>query len=149
MILRSNAPRSRSALRLAAVAVTALTGYACSGGGEQAGQPCETTADCYPDIDPAKLQGEVQCLDKVTGGYCTHLCETDDDCCAVAGECRGGHPQVCAPFESAGQKMCFLSCEAKDLGDLDEATFCQENAGADFGCRSTGGGNENRKICSP
>lgn len=135
--------------RAAAVAFTALAAYACGGTAEQAGQPCTTADDCYPDIDPSTIQGTVQCLDKVPGGYCTHLCTTDADCCAVSGECPGNHPEVCAPFESTGMMMCFLSCEASDLGGLDEASYCSQYAGADFGCRSTGGGSQNRKICSP
>lgn len=122
---------------------------ACGGDEEQAGQACEVADDCYPDLDVADLKGEVQCLDKVAGGYCTHLCTTDADCCAVTGECKGGHPQVCAPFESTGLMMCFLSCEKDALGGEDEATFCQSFANDGFGCRSTGGGSENRKVCTP
>lgn len=122
---------------------------ACGGPGEQAGQPCAAPSECYPDIDQADLQGEVLCLDKVAGGYCTHLCETDADCCAVDGECKTGHPQVCSPFESTGQKMCFLSCEKDVIGDQEETAYCVEFANAAFGCRSSGGGTENRKVCVP
>jgi hypothetical protein len=130
------------------VAVT-LAAYACGGTSEQAGQPCTQASECYPTLDPAKIKGDIQCLDKVPGGYCTHLCTSDADCCAVSGECPGGHAEVCAPFESTGQMMCFLSCEAQDLGGVDEATYCTQYAGEAFGCRSTGGGAKNRKICSP
>lgn len=122
---------------------------ACGGPVENAGHPCTDVSECYPDIDPADLSGEVQCLDKVTGGYCTHLCETDDDCCAVDGECDTGHPQVCAPFESTGKKMCFLSCEKDIIGSYEETAYCTEFANSAFGCRSTGGGAENRKVCVP
>lgn len=41
------------------------------------------------------------------------------------------------------------SCEAADIGDHDESTFCQEEAHPAFGCRSTGGGSANRKVCVP
>jgi hypothetical protein len=127
-----------------------VAGYACGGGpDEQAGQPCKMPSDCYPDIDSTKIKGAIQCLDRVPGGYCTHLCETDADCCAVQGECRGNHPQLCAPFESTGMKMCFLSCEKAVIGSEEEGAYCQEFAGDVFGCRSTGGGTENRKVCSP
>lgn len=135
-------------LAMSFIAFAALV-QACGGPAEQAGDPCVVAADCYPEIDPADLQGEVLCLDKVPGGYCTHLCETDADCCAVEGECKSGHPQVCSPFESTGQKMCFLSCEADVIGDDEEAAYCHEFANAAFGCRSSGGGSENRKVCVP
>jgi hypothetical protein len=116
---------------------------------ENAGQPCEAPADCYVDVDPAELSGAIECLDRVEGGYCTHLCEVDEDCCAVPGECLAGYPQVCAPFENSTEKRCFLSCEADVIGELEESEYCRENAFSDFSCRSTGGGSENRKICSP
>ncbi|MFO7566858.1 MAG: hypothetical protein R6X02_29715 [Enhygromyxa sp.] len=117
---------------------------------EYVGQPCETPADCYPNLDdPSVLAGEVECLDKVDGGYCTHLCESDDDCCAVEGECVAGYPQVCAPFENQPDKRCFLSCEDGDLDGLAPDEYCRTYAHPSFGCRSTGGGAENRKVCVP
>ncbi len=128
-------------------------------GVEQVGQACKAPVDCFPGIDSGTLKGEVQCLDRVTNGYCTHLCQSDGDCCAVPGECKTGFKQVCAPFESTGKKMCFLSCEDSDLhggpdagadaGTLEATLYCQAYASADFGCRSTGGGKENRKVCLP
>jgi hypothetical protein len=83
-----------------------------------AGAACELPDDCYADVDHAEIAGEVQCLDRVPGGYCTHTCTTDEDCCAVEGECDG-RPQVCAPFESTGTMMCFLSCEGVEEADDD------------------------------
>lgn len=143
--------RGRPALvnRVLAVTAVAVAAYACGGTSEQAGQPCAQASECYPTIDPAKIKGAIQCLDRVPGGYCTHLCTTDADCCAVQGECIGNHPQVCAPFESTGMMMCFLSCEGSDLGGVEEGAYCAQYAGDAFGCRSTGGGSKNRKICSP
>jgi hypothetical protein len=113
--------------------------------------------DCYPGLDHDELAGAVLCLDRVRDGYCTHLCQTDADCCAAEGECDTELKQVCAPFESTGQRMCFLSCEGRDLraaggtsgGELDEQEFCQREASADFICRSSGGGAANRKVCVP
>jgi hypothetical protein len=134
---------------------------------ENTGQTCKAPADCYPGLDAGTLQGEVQCLDRVTGGYCTHLCKTDSDCCAVPGECRGNLKQVCSPFESTGQMMCFLSCEEEDIeaapkpdagsadagsadaGPLDDSLFCTTYASSAFRCRSSGGGSRNRKVCVP
>lgn len=119
---------------------------------EQTSQTCKLAADCYPKIDAETLRGEAFCLDKVTNGYCTHLCESDSDCCAVSGECSTGHPQVCAPFESTGMKQCFLSCEANVVSDAkltDSTAYCTKYANEDFGCRSTGGGSQNRKVCMP
>lgn len=128
---------------------------------ENTGKSCAGPVDCYPGIDAGALQGEVQCLDRVTGGYCTHLCKTDADCCAVPGECDTNLRQVCAPFESTGLMMCFLSCEEEDVekapdagvvadgGELDDTIFCQTYASSSFKCRSSGGGSKNRKVCVP
>jgi hypothetical protein len=128
---------------------------------ENTGQTCQNVADCYPRIEAGSLSGEAQCLDRVPGGYCTHLCKTDADCCAVPGECKLGLKQVCSPFESTGQMMCFLSCEEEDVrnapdggvgpdgGDLDDTTYCTTYASTGFNCRSSGGGNKNRKVCVP
>jgi hypothetical protein len=124
-------------------------GNSGQGATDGAGGSCEVAGDCYPDVDHATLAGEVMCMDQVEGGYCTHFCESDDQCCAVDGECETDFPQVCAPFENSTDKRCFLSCEDADVGDQDPDEFCQINAHADFGCRSTGGGSMNRKVCMP
>jgi hypothetical protein len=139
-----------------------ITGFPSGGAANSAGfggasdasgtQSCQVPADCYPGIDQTTLKGTVQCLDRVPGGYCTHLCQSDQDCCAVQGECRTGRPQVCAPFESTGQMFCFLSCEGNVVsaaGYQDANLFCQGNANVAFTCRSTGGGAANRNVCSP
>lgn len=133
-----------------------VLGTSCSDGDpgdssspDQAGEACVAPDECYPDVEPGALLGDPICLDRVEGGYCTHLCQTDADCCAVEGECRSEFPQVCAPFENTGMMMCFLSCEAADIGDADEGAFCQEQVHPAFGCRSTGGGATNRKVCVP
>ena len=134
-------------------------------GYENAGQECAAPGDCYPDIDHADLAGAVQCMDRVENGYCTHNCGTDSDCCAVDGECDTDLAQVCAPFESTNQYYCLLSCEDADVaagqrlaanddytpppGSDDATEFCRRWAGIEFGCRSTGGGRDNRKVCMP
>jgi len=95
------------------------------------GHHCQVATDCYPGIDPASLEGEPVCLDRVPEGYCTHHCTQDLDCCAVTGECPDGLPQVCAPFESSGEMNCFLSCETDDVtsaGFTDSTAFCQAKA---------------------
>ena len=111
------------------------------------GTTCESAAECYPDVNPDEIIGQVVCLDSVAGGYCTHHCGEDTDCCAAAGECPNAaeHPVLCAPFESMSGKYCFLSCE----GVEDEETYCATYAHEDFVCRSTGGGTENKKVCVP
>lgn len=122
------------------------------GSPDQVGSVCEVPDDCYPEIDHADLHGEVLCLDRVREGYCTHVCVEDTDCCAVEGECLTDFPQVCSPFESAEGKMCFLSCEGDVVdasGAPDEQSFCHDNVSSDFICRSSGGGSENRKVCTP
>jgi hypothetical protein len=122
---------------------------------EQTGRSCTSPGQCYSGIDAGALRGAVVCLDRVPGGYCTHECESDGDCCAVPGECITGFKQVCAPFESAGKKMCFLSCEesdianAPDVGPVEPVVYCERYATSGFRCRSTGGGSENRKACVP
>ena len=116
-------------------------------GASGAGSACDVPSDCYPDADLDEIQGDVMCLDRVPGGYCTHTCATDADCCAAQGECDG-RPQLCAPFESTGVMMCFLSCEAADVGQEDPEGYCDAYASPEFSCRSTGGGAQNRKICA-
>ena len=135
--------RSIAPLLFALALVTACNGPDTN---DNVGAACESPNECFPEVeDRDALVGEIVCLGDVPGGYCTHLCETDDDCCAVEGECLTDFPQVCAPFQSTGMKMCFLSCE----GIADDEHFCQEEAHPSFGCRSTGGGSENRKVCVP
>ena len=130
---------------LVALATTVAFGCDDGGGGENTGLSCTAATECFRGIDPADIQGTIVCMDRVPGGYCTHNCITDADCCAATNECRTGFPQVCAPFESTGQDFCFLSCE----GVADEGPYCQANAGPAFNCRSTGGGTTNRKVCVP
>lgn len=122
-----------------------------TGGGspDNVGSVCKTAADCFPKIDAAALLGAPICLDKTDEGYCTHACDADTDCCAVEGECKTGLSQVCSPFSSSPGKMCFLSCEKADIGGADPDQYCRDNVSADFGCRSSGGGNQNRKVCFP
>lgn len=122
------------------------------GPAEQTGQTCTTASQCFPDVAPGALQGDAVCVNKVPNGYCTHTCESDVDCCAVPGECRTTFPQACSPFESTGDKYCFLSCEDSDLqnaGYTDATAFCHAYANAGFTCKSSGGGAQNRKICVP
>ena len=123
----------------------------------ETGSFCETADECFPDVAEGELLGEAICLDRVDDGYCTHECTVDEDCCAVEGECTLDARQVCSPFESTGTMMCFLSCEGSDLAAAedwddppeDESDYCQKGAGADFICRSSGGGAANRKVCVP
>lgn len=140
---------------------------------EYTGSACKVATDCYRDLQMSSsadagdggdasstaLKGDPVCIDKVTDGYCTHKCQTDADCCAVPGECRTGLKQVCASFENSPDKYCFLSCEDADIASATDAgasdagsdgdQYCQKNANPEFGCRSTGGGTENRKVCFP
>lgn len=152
-----------AALPLAALTflVAAMAGCTSGSGSsavEQAGSSCANAAACYPNVDrdagtdAGALRGTVLCLDRVPGGYCTHTCTTDSDCCAVPGECKTGFPQVCSPFESTGQKMCFLSCESAVVAGADGGdgtSYCASNANSAFSCRSSGGGSQNRKVCVP
>lgn len=131
-------------------ALGAVLGFACAisacgdDDGDGVGSSCSKAAQCYTTIR-GQLQGAALCLDRVQGGYCTHECTTDADCCAVPGECPNQRAQVCAPFESTGQRLCFLSCEGQADGDA----YCGRYAHVGFGCRSSGGGAQNRKVCVP
>jgi hypothetical protein len=123
---------------------------------EQTGSSCTAPSQCYPGVaDAGALKGAVVCLDRVPGGYCTHECTSDADCCAVPGECKTGFKQVCSPFESTGKQYCFLSCESDDIkaatdgGTTDSTLYCQTYANKALGCRSSGGGSANRKVCVP
>jgi hypothetical protein len=172
MTLRSL--RSRSAASLLLAWCTLATASACgddddatgpgAGTAGSGGRPpgtgsaCDSPDDCYQGLEAGKPTGEVQCLDRVEGGYCTHLCTRDEDCCAVPGECQGELRQVCAPFESLGAMLCFLSCEEADLkplpgfdagSDVDPEAWCKHAASTEFICRSTGGGSDNEKVCVP
>lgn len=117
------------------------------------GQTCASANQCYPGIDAGVLLGGgAVCMADFTNGYCTHLCNTDADCCAVPGECPSGRIEVCGPFESTNAMYCFLSCEDADVtaaGMNDSTAYCQNYANRDFICRSTGGGSQNRKVCVP
>lgn len=116
------------------------------------GHACSTASQCYPGVTQGELVGEAVCLDRVEGGYCTHECTDDSECCAAEGECVGAHAEVCAPFESMPGMHCFLSCEDEDWtnsGEPDGEAYCQRYASAFFHCRSTGGGSDNRKVCLP
>ncbi|MEQ1502017.1 MAG: hypothetical protein ABMB14_07285 [Myxococcota bacterium] len=95
--------------------------------------PCDAAADC-----PAPDGVEAECLDGAEGGFCTWSCTVDEDCVFD----QGDWPLVCAPFESEGGDHCFPSCEG---ADEDAPDACPPG----FGCRSTGGGSDNRKICYP
>lgn len=122
-----------------------------TGGGspDNVGSVCKVAGDCFPGVEAGALKGEAICLDRTDEGYCTHMCQDDSDCCAVEGECKTSLKQVCAPFESTAGKKCFLSCENADIGGADANQYCRDNVHPDFGCRSTGGGNQNRKVCFP
>jgi hypothetical protein len=120
--------------------------------GENTGRSCTAADQCYPNVEGDLQGGVAVCLAEVPGGYCTHHCSSDADCCAVPGECGTSHPQVCSPFQATGLTLCFLSCEARDVqaaGVSDGNTYCQRFAHSSFNCRSTGGGAANRQVCVP
>lgn len=131
-----------------ACALSLLVGFSalgCNGHHDSGvGASCSAAEQCFVGL-AREVEGAAQCLDRIEGGYCTHECDTDADCCAVAGECPSGREEVCAPFESTGMRLCFLSCEGRADGDA----YCGQYAHLGFGCRSTGGGAKNRKVCVP
>src|SRR5262249_4738977 len=139
-------------LTLMVVAVVGCAG--CGDSKEQAGSACTMASQCYPLVpNPSTIHGMVVCLTQYQGGYCTHTCAADTDCCAINGECRTGFKQVCSPFENQPTTYCFLSCEAADIaaapngGVTDPNAFCQRFGGPSMSCRSTGGGSANPHFC--
>jgi hypothetical protein len=134
----------------AGVGLSAFIVFACGGTSETGtGSSCTSAPDCYQGV--TGLKGVVSCLTQVPNGYCTHACSSDSDCCSAANECSDAHahPEVCAPLENNGATNCFLSCENSVLMGMDGDTYCQQFANPAFGCRSTGGGSANRKVCLP
>jgi hypothetical protein len=129
---------------------------ACSSSGSGGGGPstntgltCTSANQCYSGLDAGALKGSLVCL-PLQGGYCSHTCTVDADCCAVPGECAAGIKEICSPLESNPQTYCVLSCETADMpAGSDANVFCQNNANPNFNCRSTGGGAKNRKFCGP
>ena len=97
--------------------------------------PCDVADDC-----PTHQGVVTQCLDgDGEDGFCTWSCTVDADC---AFDEVDDWPRVCAPLESEEGQHWFPSCEG--AGD-DEPDACPRG----FGCRSTGGGSDKRKICFP
>lgn len=98
---------------------------------------CTSKSDLYAACDEARDcsvpdDAEPACLDKSDEGLCTWECSVDADCATDELDL------VCASFESDEGLFCFPSCEH------DEAD-CPPR----MGCRSTGGGSSNRKVCFP
>jgi hypothetical protein len=123
----------------------------CKDNDTHVGKPCTAAGECYPGVDAGALSGPVTCLTKYPGGYCTHTCTTDADCCKIAGECKTNFKEVCASFENQPVMYCFLSCDSADIAASGSSTtnadtFCQENVASGTTCRATGGGNP-RKFC--
>lgn len=111
-----------------------MTITGCGGPGFYA--PCEEPAHCE-DVIPEGATAE--CVEAEGGGFCSWQCSADPDC---DGDLDDDWDFICAPFESNPQQYCFPACNE----DTDDATAeCPEG----YGCRSTGGGSENRKICFP
>jgi hypothetical protein len=127
---------------------------ACGGNSpENTGSSCAAASECYPGVDATTLHGTATCLTQYTGGYCTHVCSADADCCAVTGECKTGFKEVCSPFENQPTQYCFLSCDPADIaaapngGVTNPDEYCAKFAGPSLTCRSTGGGAANRRFC--
>lgn len=137
-----------SALVVVLLAASIGVGFACGSPAPATGQGCMVVEDCYPGVDPALLPG-VDCVEKFPGGFCTHTCEVDEDCCAVEGECADGLVYVCSPYENDKTKRCFLGCGAEVLGDVDGAAHCSNYVSPAYVCSSSGGGPENREVCRP
>lgn len=97
--------------------------------GDDLYETCETADDCEVPSDDV----EATCLPKSDEGYCTWTCTADADCDDDDDETD----LVCASFEDEEGSWCFPPCDADGA--------CPDG----FGCRSTGGGSENEKVCFP
>jgi len=105
-------------------------------GGRGFYEACEQPEHCE-DVVPEGATAE--CVEKTDGGFCSWSCDTDPDC---DGDLDDEWTFVCAPFESTPGMYCFPACAE----DEDEDTAdCPDG----YGCRSSGGGSDNRKICFP
>src|SRR5687767_14442479 len=103
-----------------------------AGCGQKFYSPCEAADECE---DFAPEDADAECVEKSGGGFCSWKCVDDTEC---DGDQDDDHDFVCASFESNPAMYCFPSCEDDD-GDCP----------GDYTCRSTGGGDENRKVCFP
>ena len=98
---------------------------AASCGDDDLYPPCESASDC--DVPDGK---NAVCVPKSAEGFCSWTCAADADC-------EGGEAElICASFESTVAQYCFPPCDGEECPD-------------GFSCRSTGGGNQNRKVCFP
>jgi hypothetical protein len=106
-------------------------GYRASGGSGGSGSSgktnggyqvptCSTAQDCYPDASSVAIfTMNPQCLTTSSGGYCTHVCSSDSDCCIWPSECPSGQHQVCVPFSSSSSNMvCAISCGSSDIASV-------------------------------
>lgn len=114
-----------------------LLGLLGCGGGPDFYESCDLEEpDACVDVVPEDATGA--CLEKSGGGFCTWECAADADC---ANDVDDDFDFVCAPLESNPQTYCFPACGEGEDG----AEECPDG----YGCRSTGGGSDNRKICFP
>jgi hypothetical protein len=93
-------------------------------------EPCEAADDC---VDVAPSEATAECVEKEGGGFCSWSCTTDADC---DGDQDDRYDFVCAPFESNPGTYCFPACQ-------------DDECPGGYTCRSTGGGDENEKVCFP
>lgn len=141
--------RSRICVVVVAAIAAAGVGFACAPGPDpEIGRGCAVAEDCYPGVDRGALP-VIDCVEKFPGGFCTHNCETDEDCCAVAGECADGLVYVCSPYEDDKTRRCFLGCGAEEIGGGDGTAYCSQQISPEYVCSSSGGGPENREVCRP
>ncbi len=96
---------------------------------------CEAAAQCESLVPESAT---AQCVEKEQGGFCTWSCQSALDC---AGDADDEWEFTCAPFESSPGLYCFPHCNQEVSDNL----ACPEG----YGCRSTGGGADNERICFP
>src|SRR5262245_34520679 len=131
------APRRTQSVRLSrgggSMTRLVLVSAVFAGCGSPIYAPCGAAEDCAV---PSSVDAE--CLTAGNQGFCTWSCEVDADCAWD----EDAYARVCSSFASEPGLPCFPSCEDDPQG---EPVACPEG----YTCKSTGGGDENRKVCFP
>lgn len=109
-------------------------GAGCGGPGVYAA--CEDPGDCDGAVPE---ETEAVCLPKENWGFCTWTCDVDADC---ANDVNEDYDYLCSSFESSSDTYCFPSCLEEGPEELDA---CPNG----YTCRSSGGGEDNRRVCFP
>lgn len=99
--------------------------------------------DCFEGLE---IQGDAICFTQVEGGYCSHTCTSNADCCAVEGECDPAFDYVCTGLEERSGSFCFVACNLEGFSGGDQSICDAVAEGLE--CRNTGRG-VGSQVCLP